>query len=549
MKRTLSAALIFCTLSQPAAPAFAQQPTASVVTITSMDRGAVRPFDRLVISGSGFQPDTAAISVLFVPKQHGLAVVIPAFSASPTRVEVIVPTFLDPTSGDFGFGQADVQIVQVTRDNVMSSNVLAGLDVAPVPSLPDSVGTGRVTRAFMRLSRDFLSVASDVANPEARASFAAFKDDQAALLALVEGVVANPASTAFAATAADSAPFVVDAAMLKASDRLIAAYLTSLEPLIDSRRSNRGLGLIVMQDENCQLDSDIGWVVASFCNLRSTVLGDSRDWATGVAVVAAIGGTAAALCLTAPLMVGLGFGIAGVAVSALALQMLYVGVSATIVPSFLAADAPPLLDTLKDHTARLLDDARARGNSAIAAVSATATDAAARVAARTGTARNPSPKGGSTFAAAGIDASNPVREMSTVQGSGTDAVLTKIGVSSTQATRTFFEARIAPPAISAFDGNYSGTMTIIDTKFGADTLGLRFTVAAGTVTITSPFSSSGPLSAAGRFQVAVDGCPMIGTLETKTATGRATGGGVIPMCNDGHGTGWGMWEATRTAQP
>jgi hypothetical protein len=47
----------------------------------------------------------------------------------------------------------------------------------------------------------------------------------------------------------------------------------------------------------------------------------------------------------------------------------------------------------------------------------------------------------------------------------------------------------------------------------------------------------------------VEGCPMIGTLETKTATGRATGGGVIPMCNDGHGTGWGMWEATRTAQP
>ena len=89
MKRTLSAVLIFCTLGQPAAPAFAQQPAASVVTITSMDRGAVRPFDRLVISGSGFQPDTAAISVLLVPKQQRALLELKLHHKTKTRNERI----------------------------------------------------------------------------------------------------------------------------------------------------------------------------------------------------------------------------------------------------------------------------------------------------------------------------------------------------------------------------------------------------------------------------------------------------------------------------
>jgi hypothetical protein len=219
MKRALSAVLIVAALTQAVAPLLAQQPGAPVVTITSMDRGSVRPFDRLVISGSGFQPESAAISVLFTPRQHGLPVVVPVFSATATQVEVIVPTFLDPVRSDFGFGSADVQ---VTRDHAMSSNVLTGLDVAPVPTLPASVGTGRVTSAFMRMSLQFLSAANADASPAERTAFTAFAAAQTALLAKVETVVANPASAA-AGTTIDSAPFVIDGPMLRASDRFIAA--------------------------------------------------------------------------------------------------------------------------------------------------------------------------------------------------------------------------------------------------------------------------------------------------------------------------------------
>ena len=93
----------------------------------------------------------------------------------------------------------------------------------------------------MRLSVEFLTAATTTTDFEARSFFRTFKDEQAAMVALVEGVVAAPGSSAAAETI-DSSSFVIDAAMLKASDRLIAAYLKSIAPLVKAERLARDGG-------------------------------------------------------------------------------------------------------------------------------------------------------------------------------------------------------------------------------------------------------------------------------------------------------------------
>jgi hypothetical protein len=533
MKQSLSALLIVCLLA-PTVPLLAQ--SSPGISIASMDRGAVRPFDRLVITGSGFLPATAAISVLFVPKQRGVPMVIPVHSATATQVEVIVPSFLDPATGDFGFGQADVQVVQVTSSQVMTSNVLSGLDVAPVPTLPGSLAIGRVTREFMKLSIDALAAASG-------STFESLKSEQTALLAQIDAVVAKPGSSASVPTV-DGTSFSLTTPMLKASDRLIAAYLTSIAPY--TRAQRLGDGAHALADLTCVPGDEV--VIIDLCSLRVSVFGGGRNWVGGLVAVAAGVTAIVAFSAAATLVAAVPLAVGGVVLAAAgASQVIYLAMTSTLVKSLQSEDSQGVPDSVRDHSRQWLDNVVGIGAIPIAMASVKAADSIELVARANPRPVNSSPKGGQIGAAPSLVAVSPTHDMIAFLGAGAP---TSIGAPYTASNRTFAEARQAPADVAVFNGAYSGSLDLVSPDplvtpyLGAP---VAFSVAGGIITLTAPGGGTGTVSPSGRVVMTLPNCRVSGFLGAKTATGAAAGGGTV-SCAGGGISGGGPWNATRAAR-
>jgi hypothetical protein len=406
----------------------------------------------------------------------------------------------------------------------------------------------------MRLSLEFLTVAGGAAGADARSAFEAFKAEQTALLDHVERVVANIDGIAGAKTI-DSSAFILDAAMLKASDRLIAAHLHSLTPLIDGQRLDRDRAG-TQASESCTPDTGSGELDETLCDLQASVVAASRDWITGVALVA--GGLAVLIALTAtgPLMMGVGAAAGAGLFLAGAAQLAYLGVSSALAPSLVAADAPPIMETMRDHGRAMLENASGTAAAAITSAATSAADAVAQVAARVTITPSDAPKGGTTVAASRIGPADSIREMVSFPG-GTNTVAIPIGVPATQLTRTLAEARISPPAAGAFDGAYLGEMDWFRSDgetTGGGTERVSFSVAGNAVTVVAPYGGTGSINQAGRV-VGVSGvtpagftCTFGGVLAI-TGAGAAAGGGSLGCVpKDGFFT-TGAWSAARARTP
>ncbi len=125
------------------------------IHIDSMGASSVDPMTLLNITGSGFDPEGSAISVAFTGQDGGITVLIPATYADEKRVEVVVPPFLNG-SDRFLSGRTDVKVVQVSKDRVMTSNVLEGLEIRPMLEMGDTIRTGVYTHLFISACLDSL---------------------------------------------------------------------------------------------------------------------------------------------------------------------------------------------------------------------------------------------------------------------------------------------------------------------------------------------------------------------------------------------------------
>ena len=407
----------------------------------------------------------------------------------------------------------------------------------------------------MRLSVEFLTAATTTTDFEARSFFRTFKDEQAAMVALVEGVVAAPGSSAAAETI-DSSSFVIDAAMLKASDRLIAAYLKSIAPLVKAERLARDGGQALAFGA-CSPDTGDSEIDQEICEARIAGLDSARRWLGSIAVAAGSLAVVVALFTTGPLMMGLGAAAGIGLVLAGAAQLAYMCQSGQLAASFLAPDPPRLMETLWFQGHTMLATGSTAGAPITSAAMAGA-DAVTQVAARDTPAVSPAPKDGTIVTAPRTAAADTTREMISLQGNGNSAVATRIGVPSTQSTRTFAESRIAAPLANAIDGAYTGSLVWSRTD-GKETGGgqevLTFTVASGRITATAPFAASGSVNAFGvvtgltGLSPAGFTCTFSGVLATVPATGSAAGGGSLGCApKDGLFT-WGSWSADRPATP
>jgi hypothetical protein len=295
------------------------------------------------------------------------------------------------------------------------------------------------------------------------------------------------------------------------------------------------------------------WKIAVLSVVRNVLL--IGGVLTGAVVVGmAIAGTAAIGAVAVPAFLFLGAGVA---------HMFILGLSGALAPRFrgcldptlvrrlaeCGTEAPAVMETLRDHERKILENASASGT-AILSASTAAADAVAQVAVRVTTTPSTAPKGGTVLAGSRLDAAAATREMINFQGPGNNTVVTRIGVLSTQSTKTLVEAQMTAPDIRWFDGAYTGTISLTSTQPGVAPFsgGFAFTVAGGRLTVSAPGSGSGTVSAAGGVRAGFGMCVASGALVASSTNGAATDGGAA-FCQGGGLTGGGPWSATRAARP
>ncbi|MCX6224776.1 MAG: hypothetical protein NTV01_08530, partial [Bacteroidia bacterium] len=198
------------------------------IQIGTLSTTSAVPASLLTISGSGFDPANSAISVLFTPNGSGVPIAVPVFSASANSLQVIVPPFLDRTSG-FSSGVMDVQAIQMSGSSLMTSNTIGGLNVGSLPLIPSSDLSGAVTGAWINSGLMVLQniqtfAGSTPSYADILSASNVLGSDMNSSLQAINSIKANPTQTKNLTTL-NGSPFVLDAATLAASDRLVVAYL------------------------------------------------------------------------------------------------------------------------------------------------------------------------------------------------------------------------------------------------------------------------------------------------------------------------------------
>lgn len=543
--------------------------TEGTIAIISLDKATARPFSRLVITGSGFQPDSAEIAVALLPSTgNGStpnanigATVIPVHTATATRLEIMVPALVDADTAALTSGQVGVQVVQTTATSVMTSNVMLGLGVSAVPPVPSGVKPGAVTRAYIQAGLNVLAgVRSDLAsNADMAPLLAALQADQTDLANAV-GMILNKQDLALNRPTKDGNPFTLDAQTLAISDQLIAAYLEQAVPLLEgqapplSRRDvmtagatpcPAPLGNAFLDDFICRkqrLDQERGrkaseaWQFGARLEMELT-LGILGNW-TG----AALSGAGVLAARTAN-----------------GLQMLWAATTPYLTNYATLAPPPALSKPLQNVGTELLDQLVFRGvpitSSAVNALDAY--KGAAKLA-----------SGGETLSERGlVVSSSSLREQS---GSRAATVLRRgdptstpcvlrtaecvtvndVSVPSGQTTVPLESATLPPLTAAQFDGTYTGSMSFtVRVSAGgqeasetfSDPISFRVVngVMEGTAGVISP---EGGLQFS--WTVADITCTMGGRFVITPQTRRVLANGGI-FCTGPDVVGTGTWSAVR----
>jgi len=540
MKRFLSAALALCTIVYPI-PIAARQ--SSAVSITAMSRASVKPFQRLTITGSGFQPATSAISVVFNPKQRGVKISVPAYAATSTQVDVIVPPIPDPQNKGFAFGAVDVQVIQISSDTVSSSNVLTTLDLAPMTAVPGSLKPGALTRGFARVLQTLLTSAKSGprVNAATQAAIDTYLQSQSEVLAKIDRIVADP-TYATTLNTGDNSQVVLDVQALKFSDQMLLGYLEGVSTFSASREGfAHSAALPSCEPDTGDLDAN-GWL----CSFFRSVASESTKWAGwGMVTAGAVVGVGAFM-FEVPL-IALTAGIVAIGLSVVAANYL-VG-SYILGTTAGSTETVSVSETMRDQGKKILDTAR-EYTSGIPVVANTAMDLFATNAAA---AEIPSegPRGGTALTLPGRDPSGGGSTVTVFRGAGATATTERVTVPAAASTKPIAEVRLPAPAASVFDGAYSGTVTWYafdgeDSLSG--TLGLALSVAGGRITVSAPVGGSGAVGVNGAAGGSASGlgfsCGFSGGLVASAATGPASGSGTFG-CSSPDGRAWGGWSVAR----
>jgi len=200
------------------------------ISITSLDKTSLQPFNLLTISGAGFDPQ-AALTVNF-SNNSGYSVNVPPVSVAANAVVVSVPPYISASSGDFATGSVNIQISQTLRASTVTSNAFSGFQIPNLPTLPTQPGA--VTLALLtqqsQVARFLMNYFSQgdptvtLNTPEMNGALNVLAFGLGPLMAEISDVVQNPTHT-FTLGVASGSSLTVGSSELAKADRMIVGML------------------------------------------------------------------------------------------------------------------------------------------------------------------------------------------------------------------------------------------------------------------------------------------------------------------------------------
>ena len=209
------------------------QPVA--VEINAIDKTITEPLDMVTISGSGFNP-SGALTVNFFG-DGGFNVAVPVLEATSTSIQVIVPPFIDMTSGNYQSGTVGISVQQTSSGSTMTSNIIEGLEIASLPSLTLSHGdvTANVagfleislSNTINQLSELESLPGSHIDTQALRSRLESIRLQCGQLKTMVRNAIADPDQTESIGTINDT-PVRLDETSLQLADLMMVAILNSV---------------------------------------------------------------------------------------------------------------------------------------------------------------------------------------------------------------------------------------------------------------------------------------------------------------------------------
>lgn len=469
----------------------------SSVSITAMDRTNAPTFGEVVINGNGFLT-TAAISVVFTARD-AVTATVPVAAVTPGSVRVAVPPLISTASGNLFDTPivVDVQIVQVTSASVMTSNVLGGLTIEPLPQTDGPPGT--YARAFLRT---LLDIQSDLRTARRSSSgygdvvakSQAFTDAQTTLLDAVDLILLKQDATANLPTP-DNLPLSVSARTLRAMDRVGSGFVLQANSVYRTAEPNPPARTTSCA---CNPISDLDRSLCEFRQNPCSGYDPARRVNTDVAAslygaqFGALGGWAAG-----------GLSSVGSASETAGGIGLIVAQAFAYVASVMAGTEPPGSSSLRDAGMQMLEDLMDSGLGVFSGLKS-ATELTVSVETLVNQTRGPvstAPLGG-LLTPAPLPQNPPANtrpvKVYTGSGVGPKWIATPI----TQQVTTLPTATLASPAVARFNGTYAGssgvTCTISGPDIGSETQSASGPI-SGVVVLNGTITGGGTVSDTGRF--------------------------------------------------
>jgi hypothetical protein len=517
----------------------------------------------VIVSGSGFDPEHAAMSVMLTAR-GAAAATVPVTFATSSSLSFVVPPLLDLSNGALFDTPvvADVQVIQVTAASVMTSNVLGGLTIEPAPR--STVTSGLLTKNYLLMTEDLQqSVRSRLTAagraPALVAASQRFSDDLRGLIDATSAIVSTPARTVALPTG-NGAPLTLTKDALAISDRVVFALVQQLTAQLQSASAQiapQSIRTAANPPACSQRDPSMPEFDTALCGLavqydrvnevgpRVLPVAASAVYATPFALVGgmAVSGLAAAELVGPQMATALG---------------LLVGPAASHVTAHAVGAEPPSVgSTFTDIGLSLLDTLAFAGipitsgiNSGVSLASEVEKTANASGAGATYPKQGVVVAGPSTTTVSAN--SHPVN---LIPGTGIGGTARWMAVAATQQVVSLTSATLPPPATARFNGLYTGfasgtcTVSVAGEVFTeSSTLPLALTIANGVMTVTAGGSGSGPVSATGQLQTSAlssNGAScQAGGRFWEDPTGRAGGLGATSCRGEGF-TCAGTWNVSR----
>jgi hypothetical protein len=212
------------------------------VQINSLSQNSVAPFGQLTITGAGFNSSAnAAISVLLTSQTGNPPVAVPVFSPTSTTLQIIVPPLFNVALGTFGADTVDVQVIQWDGTSLYTSNVMTGLQVGTLPSVPAGVANGAITLAFLQAGLNVANtLQGDATTNSALNTLAAditpYNAHINPLISGVQYVMNNPGQNVALPTS-NGVAVALDQNTLAFSDQMILGYVSEFSVVTNGARN------------------------------------------------------------------------------------------------------------------------------------------------------------------------------------------------------------------------------------------------------------------------------------------------------------------------